>query len=241
MTDLAIKHTILIVEDDLAIREMLNMALARGGYDVIDAEDADAALAILETTIPSLILLDWMLPTLSGIQFVKKLHKKKSTRDIPIIMVSAKSEEDDKLKAFANEVDDYITKPFSVPELLARIKSVIRRSGKITEKLPSVLKSDELSIDLESRQVLVDEKEIPLGPTEFKLLQFFMQHPNRVYNRAQLLDFVWGAQVFVEERTVDVHIRRLRRALEPYELEKRIKTVRGSGYRFIDKSKKATS
>lgn len=225
-------HTILIIEDEEAIRDMVRLALEREDYQVIDCETAEEAETALLTHQPHLILLDWMLPTISGMEFAKKIRADSQFGQIPIIMLTAKAEEEDKLSGFDVGVDDYISKPFSLKEMLARIQSVLRRSYSDAEE-NTVISLNGLTIDRESHLVYTDKNdEIHLGPTEFKLLLFLMSNPGRVYSRDQLLDYVWGVGVYVDERTVDVHIRRLRRALETFDLAKVIRTVRGSGYSF---------
>lgn len=232
-------YTILVVEDEEAIREMVNMALSREGYRVVDCETAEEAENILNRKKVHLILLDWMLPTISGIVFAKKLRESGAFSNIPIIMLTARTEEDDKLIGFETGVDDYISKPFSLKEMLARVQSVLRRS--YTDGLDEEgdrVSLHGLTIDKVAHLVYTDKnKEIHLGPTEYKLLLFLMSNPGRVYSRDQLLDNIWGIGVYVDERTVDVHIRRLRRALEAHQLAKVIRTVRGSGYSFAKPKK----
>ncbi|GAB3002485.1 phosphate regulon transcriptional regulator PhoB [Psychrosphaera aestuarii] len=219
---------ILIIEDEFAIREMLTFVLEQNGYSVIAKESyTDAQQALLHES-PALILLDWMLPNMSGIQVAKKLKQSDSHKSIPIIMLTARSEEDDKIQGLEVGADDYITKPFSPKELIARIKAVLRRTQPTATDDPIEIVG--LRLDPISHRVTVDGKELHLGPMEFKLLHFFMTHQERVYSRDQLLDNVWGTNTYVEDRTVDVHIRRLRKALETH--DKLIQTVRGSGYRF---------
>ena len=222
--------TILIVEDEPAIREMVVMALERGGFAVQQAATAEEAERMLANALPSLILLDWMLPGMSGIELARRLRRDDYTRATPIIMLTARSEEDDRIRGLEVGADDYIAKPFSTRELQARIKAVLRRSRPHEED--GVLSVDSLKVDTSSHRVTADERALEMGPTEFRLLQFFMSHPERVYSRSQLLDMVWGRGAYVEERTVDVHIRRLRKALEPSGHDNLIQTVRGAGYRF---------
>ncbi|MGY0399090.1 MAG: phosphate regulon transcriptional regulator PhoB [Ostreibacterium sp.] len=224
------QYKILIVEDELAIREMIRLSLVRESYSVVDCETAEEALNMLAHQTIHLILLDWMLPGKSGIQLVKQIRESSELSDIPIIMLTAKVEEEDKLSGFAAGVDDYINKPFSLKELLARIQSILKRVHK-PDKKEDVISCFGLTVDSGSHLVYTDNQdEIHLGPTEFKLLLFLMSNPKRVYSREQLLDHVWGVGVYVDERTVDVHIRRLRKALGEFKLEKMIRTVRGSGY-----------
>jgi two-component system phosphate regulon response regulator PhoB len=219
---------ILLVEDESAIREMLRFALSSAGFEISEAEDSLAAQQCIDAAKPDLILLDWMLPGLSGVDFTKRLKSDEATQEIPIIMLTAKAEEDNKIKGFESGADDYITKPFSTRELLARIKAVLRRSqGEASENLVI----GQLTLDPKSHRVTATDAVIDLGPTEYRLLKFFMSHQDRVYSRNQVLDQVWGSGVYVEDRTVDVHIRRLRKALEPHGLDAIIQTVRGAGYR----------
>ena len=221
---------ILLVEDESAIREMMRMALERAGYEVYEAEDAAKAERQLAEGLPDLVLLDWMLPGISGIELARRLRKDEYTRELPIIMLTARSEEDDRIRGLESGADDYVTKPFSPRELIARIKAVLRRSNAEAEE--GLLKVDELLLDSNSHRVSAKGQVLEMGPTEFRLLQFFMSHPDRVYTRSQLLDRVWSRGSFVEERTVDVHIRRLRKALELVGYEGLVQTVRGAGYRF---------
>lgn len=227
------KYKILIVEDELAIREMIRLTLEREDYQVTDCETAEEAQDILNTQTVHLILLDWMLPGVSGIEFAQQLRKGDNWRKMPIIMLTAKAEEEDRLSGFACGADDYISKPFSLKEMQARIQSVLRRAYSEQLNPDSIISVSGLTIDRESHLVYTQkDEEIHLGPTEFKLLNFLMENPGRVYSRDQLLDQVWGVGVYVDERTVDVHVRRLRKALSDYGLEKLIRTVRGSGYSF---------
>ena len=221
---------ILLVEDEAAIREMTAMALERAGFDVIEAEDAPQAERLLSDGLPDLILLDWMLPGSSGIELARRFRRDEYTREVPIIMLTARSEEDDRIRGLDSGADDYVTKPFSPRELIARIKAVIRRAS--PEQDEGVLEVKGLVLDTHSHRVSANGNVLDMGPTEFRLLQFFMAHPERVYSRTQLLDMVWSRGSFVEERTVDVHIRRLRKALENDGFDGFIQTVRGAGYRF---------
>ncbi len=230
-TELSIKKDkILIVEDEAAIRDMLGYSLMKEGFSCDEAADIDQARASVETNRPSLILLDWMLPGMSGIDYARRLRSVPETRDIPIIMLTAKGEEADKVKALDSGADDYITKPFSTKELVARVKAVLRRYSADNED--GVIEVRGLLLDPDTYRVTANEQDLEISPTEFKLLHFFITHPERVYSRSQLLDHVWGENVYVEERTVDVHIRRLRKTLEPFEFDKFIQTVRSVGYRF---------
>ncbi|MGA8033986.1 MAG: phosphate regulon transcriptional regulator PhoB [Casimicrobiaceae bacterium] len=222
--------TILVVEDEPAIVELLKVNLADAGYGVKTAADAEAAQAALKQALPDLVLLDWMLPGQSGLALAKELRANARTRELPIIMVTARSGESDKIAGLEAWVDDYVTKPFSPRELKARIKSVLRRRAPEAAQEP--LEAGSLRLDPVTQRVSVAGREVPLGPTEFRLLRFMLARPERVHSRAQLLDMVWGDHVYIEERTVDVHIRRLRVALEPFGADKLIETVRGSGYRL---------
>ena len=221
---------ILVVEDEDAVRELLVATLEGAGYLPLAAADVAEAEASMAGRAPDLILLDWMLPGMSGIEFTRRLRKEPALRDVPVIMLTARAEEHSKVTGLEAGVDDYVTKPFSTRELLARIKAVLRRSGSDGSEV--VQADGGLQIDLGQHRVLVHDQPVHVGPTEFRLLHFFMTHPERVYSRSQLLDQVWGRNVYIEERTVDVHIRRLRKALEPYGFENLVQTVRGVGYRF---------
>lgn len=225
---------LLVVDDEAAIREMVSFTLKRNGFEIIEAEDGRSAQLRLTETQPDLILLDWMLPDVSGVDLARRFKKDDATNEIPIIMLTARGEEDDKVRGLEAGADDYITKPFSPRELSARIKAVLRRSS--PSHASDTLKADTLTLDLQSHRVTAADAPIELGPTEFRLLQFFMSHQDRVYSRGQLLDQVWGSNVYVEERTVDVHIRRLRKALSDSGTERYIQTVRGAGYRFSIKT-----
>lgn len=221
---------ILLVEDEAAIREMTSMALDRAGFEVLEAEDAQQAERVLSDGLPDLILLDWMLPGTSGIELARRFRRDEYTREVPIIMLTARSEEDDRVRGLDSGADDYVTKPFSPRELIARIKAVIRRTSPDQDE--GVLEAKGLVLDTHSHRVSAHGNMLEIGPTEFRLLQFFMAHPERVYSRTQLLDMVWSRGSFVEERTVDVHIRRLRKVLENDGFDGFIQTVRGAGYRF---------
>ncbi|MGB9094734.1 MAG: phosphate regulon transcriptional regulator PhoB [Gallionella sp.] len=221
---------ILIVEDEPAIQELLAFNVMQAGFQALRAEDADSAWQQIRGSAPDMILLDWMLPNTSGVILAKQFRADARTRDIPIIMLTARGDERDKILGLESGADDYITKPFSPRELMARIRAVLRRHIPV---MPDVTVAAEgLELSPSSHRVTANGTAVELGPTEFRLLHFFMTHPERVYSRTQLLDQVWGTQVFVEERTVDVHIRRLRAALEPVKMNRVIQTVRGSGYRF---------
>ncbi|MFT5789781.1 MAG: two-component system phosphate regulon response regulator PhoB [Shewanella sp.] len=221
---------ILIVEDELAIREMLTFVLEQHGFTTTSAEDYDSALDMLAEPYPDLVLLDWMFPGGSGIQLAKRLRQDEFTRHIPIIMLTARGEEEDKVRGLEVGADDFITKPFSPKELVARIKAVLRRAAPTCLEEPIDVQG--LQLDPVSHRVTAGEQVLDMGPTEFRLLHFFMTHPERVYSREQLLDNVWGTNVYVEDRTVDVHIRRLRKAVTESGHDRLIQTVRGAGYRF---------
>jgi two-component system phosphate regulon response regulator PhoB len=222
--------TILVVEDEPAIQELIAYNLKQAGHQPLRADNAEQALNLVANALPDLVLLDWMLPGLSGIEFARRLRADKRTRAIPIIMLTARSDEQDKLQGLETGADDYITKPFSPRELNARIKAVLRRRA--PEMTDDMVQLGGLKLDPASHRVTGNGEPVDLGPTEFRLLHFLMTHSERVHSRTQLLDQVWGDHVFVEERTVDVHIRRLRKALEPTELDGLVQTVRGTGYRF---------
>ena len=220
---------ILVVEDETAIRSMINFSLSRAGFQVKEAKDVQQAKEQINNKSPDLVLIDWMLPDESGLELAKSIKQDEVTKGIGIIMLTAKAEERDKIAGFESGADDYVTKPFSQHELVARIKAVLRRTSYGEDEQ---LVSGPIVIDLKSYRILINDEEVHFGPTEFKLLKFFVSNEGRVYSRSQLLDRVWGRSVFVEERTVDVHIRRLRSILEKYDLNDAIKTVRGAGYRF---------
>lgn len=222
---------ILVIEDEQAIREMIGFALRREGYHFVEAGSVREAEAALSEQVPDLMLVDWMLPGMSGVEFVRQAKHDELTQDVPVIMLTARTEEEDKVVGLDAGADDYISKPFSPRELMARIRAVLRRVGKSEGQ---VLRVGDLEMDVDSHRVTHANKGIDLGPTEYKLLQFLMSHPDRVYSRTQLLDHVWGRNAFVEERTVDVHVLRLRKALAPYGCEKLVQTVRGAGYRFSE-------
>jgi two-component system, OmpR family, phosphate regulon response regulator PhoB len=222
--------SILVVEDEPAIRELLKVNLEDAGYEVREAEDAEAAKSELNQVLPDLLLLDWMLPGQSGLALARQLRGSPRTRDLPIIMLTARSDEADKVAGLEAWVDDYVTKPFSPRELKARIKAVLRRRA--PEAALEALEAGPLKLDPVAHRVTASRKEVAIGPTEFRLLQFMMARPDRVHSRAQLLDMVWGDHVYIEERTIDVHIRRLRVALAAHGLDGMVETVRGSGYRF---------
>jgi len=221
---------ILVVEDEDAIRGMLMMVLEQAGFMPIAAADAEDAQKILDDKLPDLILLDWMLPGMSGAEWARRLKKEALYQEMPIILLTARGEEEDKVRGLEIGADDYMTKPFSPKELVARIRAVLRRSGK-TQGQPQIILGD-LILDTEQHRLSINDKPVEVSPTEFRLMHFFMTHPNKVYSRSQLLDQVWGRSVYIEERTIDVHIRRLRKILEEFGREDIVQTVRGFGYRF---------
>lgn len=226
---------ILIVDDEAPIREMVRMALEMAGFDCLEAEDAVQAHSAIVDKHPDLVLLDWMMPGTSGVELLRRLKRDQATANVPVIMLTARSEEDNKIRGLDSGADDYITKPFSPRVMIARINALLRRTefGQKDE----ALQFGELRLDPVSHRVYIGEQQLEMGPTEYRLLHFFMDHPERVYNRSQLLDQVWGGGVYIEERTVDVHIRRLRKALQSVtdaaqDCSAFIQTVRGAGYRF---------
>jgi two-component system phosphate regulon response regulator PhoB len=220
---------ILIVEDETPIREMIAFHLARAGFETLEAVDSRQARQLLADERPDLALIDWMLPGMSGLELTRMLKRESGNEDLAVIMLTARGAEDDKITGLQGGADDYITKPFSPRELVARIEAVLRRSRANTSDMISV---GMIELDAASHRVNIDDTEVRLGPTEYRLLKFLMTHQDRVYSRAQLLDHVWGANVYVEERTVDVHVRRLRKALSGKGVDKYIQTVRGAGYRL---------
>jgi two-component system phosphate regulon response regulator PhoB len=222
--------TILVVEDEPAIQTLIAVNLKRAGHEVLAALDAESAQNHINAALPDLILLDWMLPGMSGLELARRLRGDARTRKVPIIMLTARGDERDKVQGLETGADDYVTKPFSPRELLARIQAVLRRRA--PEATEDAVEIGGLRVDPVSHRVLANGQAVNVGPTEFRLLHFLITHPERVHSRSQLLDQVWGDHVFVEERTVDVHVRRLRAALEPTGLERLIQTVRGSGYRL---------
>lgn len=224
---------ILVVDDERAIRDMVGMALSQEQFEWSEASDAHKAETLIKQHPPQLILLDWMMPGISGIDFARKLRRLPDVSNIPIIMLTAKTEEDNVIRGLESGADDYLTKPFSPRELIARIKALLRRSTPRTTQ--DIIKINNLILDTNSYRVEGNGQNIELGPTEFKLLRFFMENPDRVFSREQVLNNVWGDNVYVEERTVDVHIRRLRKALEKTQHQDMIQTVRGAGYRLSNK------
>lgn len=224
---------ILLVEDEQSIREMVSFALGQEGYVIDQAEDGGSAELQIADNLPDLILLDWMLPDVTGLELLRRWKRKDAMQETPIIMLTARVEERDKIDGLDSGADDYITKPFSVKELTARIRVVLRRgSGNIENEVII----GPIKLDLNAHRAYVNEESINMGPTEFRLLEFFMTHADRVYSRNQLLDYVWGRNIYVEERTVDVHIVRLRKLLKPLNCDQMIQTVRGYGYRFSAKT-----
>ena len=223
------QQKVLVVEDEAAIRDMLAFNLRRAGYDVLSAATGMEARTSMVDQYPDVVLMDWMLPDISGLELTRQLKRDPETREIPVIMLTARAQEDDRVAGLEGGADDYITKPFSPRELLARIKVVLRRGAAFQDE---VVSAGRLTLNTASHRVSVDDAEISLGPTEYRILHFFMHHPDRVYSRTQLLDRIWGGNVYVEERTVDVHIRRLRKALTESGYDKLVQTVRGAGYRF---------
>ncbi len=224
-------ETILIVEDEAAIRDMLSFTLSTADYNVIEAHNAEQAWQLLSENTPDCLLVDWMLPGLSGISLIERIRKQETFASLPIVMLTARGEENDQVQGFEAGADDYVIKPFSPRALVARLKALLRREYSDTSASDSLEQGD-LKLNLSSYRFSVGGQEVKLGPTEFKLMQFFMSRPNRVFTRLQLLDHVWGEQVVVEDRTVDVHIRRLRKILESVQRAEVIQTVRGAGYRF---------
>lgn len=225
---------VLVVEDEAAIAELISLNLRHAGYDVVVAADAAQAQAAVDGILPDLVLLDWMLPGQSGLGLARQWRSDARTRDLPLIMLTARADETDKVAGLDAGADDYLSKPFSTNELMARIRAVLRR--KAPEALDAAVEVAPLRLDPSTRRVTREMAEVKVGPTEFRLLHFFMTHPERVHSRAQLLDRVWGDHVFIEERTVDVHVKRLREALSPVHCSHMIETVRGAGYRLTRQS-----
>ena len=223
---------VLVVDDEPSIREMLRLALAISDFDFVEAQDIHEAYRVIVDDAPDMVLLDWMLPGGSGIELLRRLKKGEATQSLPVIMLTAKTHEDNVIQGLELGADDYITKPFAPKELIARIRALLRRAS--SDQAGTVLTVGDLVLEIDSRRVLLENKPLEMGPTEFKLLHFFMANPERAYSRTQLLDRVWGTNVHVEERTVDVHIRRLRKALQTVNsaYADLIQTVRGTGYRF---------
>ena len=230
---------VLVVEDETAIAELISINLRHAGYEVAIAADADQAQAAVDGVLPDLVILDWMLPGQSGLALAKRWRQQARTRELPIIMLTARADEADKIAGLDAGADDYLVKPFSPHELMARIRAVLRR--KAPEALDSAVEVGGLKLDPATRRVTRDEVEVKVGPTEFRLLHFFMTHPERVHSRQQLLDRVWGDHVFIEERTVDVHVKRLRETLTPARCAQMIETVRGAGYRLTSQAHAVTA
>jgi two-component system phosphate regulon response regulator PhoB len=224
---------ILLVEDEDAIREMLEIIIKQAGFHVFSASSAEQAQTLLADTLPDLILLDWMLPGISGIEFARRLKKDADLQHLPVIMLTARGEEEDKVRGLELGADDYVTKPFSPKELIARIKAVLRRTSSANDN--DLIEQGGFLLDLDKHVLKFNEQKLDVSPLEFKLMHFFMQHPGKVFSRTQLLDQVWGRSVYVEERTVDVHIRRLRKILAASGAKNAIDTIRGFGYRFLEK------
>ena len=232
----AIMHgkLILVVEDERAIRDMIAFALKRAGYSVREAEDSRTAREVLADRLPDLMLVDWMLPDMSGLELTRAVKRDRHTRELPIIMLTARAEEGDKVTGLENGADDYVTTPFSPRELVARIGAVLRRAG--TVGLNQVLEFEGLKLDQEGQRITINDQVLPLARTEFRMLEFFMSRPERVFSREQLIARLWGSDTSVEDRTIDVCVRRLRMALEPYGMDRYIQTVRSAGYRFSNKA-----
>lgn len=227
------EFSILLVEDEAAVRGMVRFALEQAEFKVIEAPDALTAQERIAEKLPDLILMDWMLPDTSGVELTKRLKTDEFTREVPVIMLTARSEVDDRVKGLEAGADDYVPKPFSPRELVARIRAVLRRV--VGDEVQTGVDFGGVALDDEMHRVMVDGQDVPIGPTEFRLLRFFLGNPERVFSREQILDYVWGRNSFLEERTVDVHIRRLRKALEPVGKQDLIQTVRGVGYRCSDR------
>jgi two-component system phosphate regulon response regulator PhoB len=221
--------SVLIVEDEPEIREMLNFSLTRAGLTVIEAATGEMALQRLDTDLPDILIVDWMLPGMSGVELAKRIRRDELTSALPLLMLTARSEETDVLKSFESGIDDYMSKPFSPKELVARIKALLRRSGAPEN---DVLEASGIRIDLVSHRLTIEGKNINIGPTEYRLLELLMRNPDRVFERDQLLDRVWGRSSYIETRTVDVHVLRLRKVLKPFGLDGTVQTVRSVGYRF---------
>lgn len=222
--------SILIIEDERPIRDMVGFALRKNGFSLYEAGSGQEAEKLLHSVQLDVVLLDWMLPDISGIEILRRIKRDDATSQLPVIMLTARTEEEDKIFGLDTGADDYVTKPFSTKELLARIRALLRRTA--TEEKIESLTLGPINIDTASHRVLINNKPIECGPTEYRLLKFFIKHADRVYSRAQLLDQVWGRNVYIEERTVDVHVLRLRKLLTPYACDQMLQTVRGAGYRF---------
>ncbi len=231
------RHTILVVDDETSIREMLVISLESAGYNVLQAENAKTAHSLVLDKHPDLILLDWMMPVTTGLELLRRLKRDEMTDHIPVIMLTAKAEESSKISGLDSGADDYLAKPFSPRELLSRVKAILRRVSR--EELKDIIVVGSLEFDPLEHRVSIAGKLINLAPTEFRLLQFFLTHQERVYSRDQILDYVWGKNVYLDERTVDVHIRRLRKAISVAGHDDYVQTVRGAGYRFSTQLQKA--
>ncbi len=225
--------SILIVEDEPEIRELLNFSLVRAGFDVAEAASGEMALQYLDNKLPDILIIDWMLPGMSGVELAKRLRRDELTNKLPLLMLTARTEETDLLKSFESGIDDYMSKPFSPRELVARIKALLRRTG-VPEN--NTVESSGIRIDLVSHRVTIAGTDINIGPTEYRFLELLMRNPDRVFERDQLLDRVWGRSTYIETRTVDVHILRLRKVLKPFGLDNTVQTVRSVGYRFTPKN-----
>ncbi|GHA31523.1 DNA-binding response regulator [Devosia pacifica] len=228
--------TILVVEDEADLSVLMRYNLEAEGFEVQSAESGDEAAELLKESVPDLILLDWMLPGLSGIELCRRWRAREETSRVPIIMITARGEEEERVRGLATGADDYVVKPFSIPELMARIHALLRRSS--PQLVTAVLKAGDLELDRTSHRVRRSGREVHLGPTEYRLLEYLMRHPGRVYSREQLLDGVWGSDVYVDERTVDVHVGRLRKAINRGRVSDPIRTVRGAGYAFDERFQK---
>ena len=229
-TNIMPKHTILLVDDEAAIRDMLSIALEAADYNVLQAENAQQAHAVIIDRCPDLVLLDWMMPGTTGLELLRRLKRDELTEKLPVIMLTAKAEEDNKISGLDAGADDYIAKPFSPRELISRVKAVLRRIGR--EELKEPIHVGDMVFDPIGYRVNIGSQPVNLGPTEYRLLQFFLTHQERVFSRDQILDYVWGGNVYLDERTVDVHIRRLRKAISVAGHDNYVQTVRGAGYRF---------
>lgn len=225
--------SILVVEDEPAIQELLRLSLGEAGFDVHAVADAEGAQAEIRRALPDLVLLDWMLPGQSGLALARTLRADARTRELPIIMLTARGEESEKVRGLATGADDYIVKPFSVPELLARVRALLRRAN--PERVATVLSIGDIELDREKKRVSRNGRPVDLGPTEYRLLEFLMERPGRVFSREQLLDGVWGSDIYIDERTVDVHVGRLRKAINRGHMADPIRTVRGAGYALDDR------
>ena len=221
--------TVLIVEDEPEIREMLKFSLTRAGFEVKEARTSEMALQHLDSNLPDILVVDWMLPGMTGVELAKRLRRDALTENLPLLMLTARNEESDVLRSFESGIDDYMSKPFSPKELIARIKALLRRSGAPEDDL---LEASGICIDLSSHQVTIQGVDVNIGPTEYRMLELFLRNPNRVFERDQLLDRVWGRSSYIETRTVDVHVLRLRKVLKPFGLDGTVQTVRSVGYRF---------